>query len=114
MERIRFLQFSEKVSIMNLTRQILETGVRKFGKTGEKRGDRRDGWWLRELPGMTQFTPHLYPNRADNEAYINVDIDLRPLDDYLAKKNAGRTEDKYTYFHLISAAIARLLCCGLK
>ena len=38
---------------------------------------------------MTQFTPHLYPNRADNEAYINVDIDLRPLDDYLAKKNAG-------------------------
>ena len=30
-------------------------------------GDRKDGWWLRELPGMTQFTPHLYPNRADNE-----------------------------------------------
>ena len=56
---------------------------------------------------MTQFTPHLYPNRADNEAYINVDIDLRPLDDYLAKKNAGRTEDKYTYFHLISAAIGK-------
>ena len=70
-------------------------------------GDRRDGWWLRELPGMTQFTPHLYPNRADNEAYINVDIDLRPLDAYLAKKNAGRAEDKYTYFHLISAAIGK-------
>ena len=48
-------------------------------------GDRKDGWWLRELPGMTQFTPHLYPNRADNEAYINLDIDLRPLDAYLAK-----------------------------
>ena len=44
----------------------------------------------RELPGMTQFTPHLYPNRADNEAYINLEIDLRPLDAYLAKKNAGR------------------------
>ena len=76
-------------------------------KRKKKWGDRRDGWWLRELPGMTQFTPHLYPNRADNEAYINVDIDLRPLDDYLAKKNAGRTEDKYTYFHLISAAIGK-------
>ena len=29
---------------------------------------------------------HLYPNRADNEAYINLEIDLRPLDAYLAKR----------------------------
>ncbi len=36
--------------------------------------------------------PHLYPNRADNEAYINVDIDLRPLDDYLAKKKKRGTD----------------------
>jgi len=47
------------------------------------------------------------PNRADNEAYINVDIDLRPLEQYLEKKNEGRTDDKYTYFHVISAAIAK-------
>lgn len=70
-------------------------------------GDRKDGWWLRDLPAMNQFTPHLYPNRADNEAYINVDIDLRPLDAFLAKKNEGRAEDKYTYFHIISAAIGK-------
>lgn len=75
-------------------------GKRKFG-------DRRDGVWLRDLPSMNQIMPPLMPNRADNEAYINVAIDLRPLDAYLAKKNAGRTEDKYTYFHLVSAAIAR-------
>ncbi|MFR8332246.1 MAG: hypothetical protein ACLU9S_07680 [Oscillospiraceae bacterium] len=25
----------------------------------------------------------------------------------MAKKNAGRAEDKYTYFHLISAAIGK-------
>lgn len=73
----------------------------------KRRGDRKDGWWLQDLPGMTQFMPHLYPNRADNEAYINLDIDLRPLDAYLAKKNQGRTEDKYTYFHVISAAIGK-------
>lgn len=75
-------------------------GKRKFG-------DRRDGVWLRDLPSMNQIMPPLMPNRADNEAYINVAIDLRPLDAYLAKKNEGRTEDKYTYFHLVSAAIAR-------
>lgn len=107
MERIRFLQFSKKVSIMNLTRQILETGVRKFGKTEEKMGGPA-GWVVAAGAAWDDpVYPHLYPNRADNEAYINVDIDLRPLDDYLAKKNAGRTEDKYTYFHLISAAIGK-------
>ena len=51
--------------------------------------------------------PGIMPNRADNEAYINVDIDLRPLDAYLAEKNKDRQEDKYTYFHLISAAIGK-------
>jgi len=51
--------------------------------------------------------PDLMPNRADNEAYINVDIDARPLNDYLAKLNEGRTTDKYTFFHLISAAIGK-------
>ncbi len=75
----------------------------------EKRkwGDRRDAVWLKDLPAMNRIMPGIMPNRADNEAYINVDIDLRPLDAYLAKKNAGRETDKYTYFHVISAAIAR-------
>ena len=72
-----------------------------------KWGDRKDGVWLRDLPAMNQIMPPLIPNRADNEAYVNVDIDLRPLDAYLEKKNAGREEDKYTYFHLISAAAAK-------
>ena len=75
----------------------------------EKRkwGDRKDGIWLKDLPPLNRIMPGIMPNRADNEAYINVDIDLRPLEIYLAKKNEGRTEDKYTFFHLISAAIAK-------
>lgn len=73
----------------------------------KKWGDRKDGVWLKDLPPLNRIMPGLMPNRADNEAYISVDIDLRPLDAYLAKKNEGRTEDKYTYFHLISAAIAK-------
>lgn len=73
----------------------------------KRRGDRKDGWWLRDLPSMNQFMPHIYPNRADNEVYITEDIDLRPIEDYLAKKNEGRTEDRYTYFHVVSAAVAK-------
>ena len=70
-------------------------------------GDRRDGYWLRDIPAMNQIMPSLMPNRVDNEAFISLDIDLRPMDAYLERKNAGKTEDKYTYFHLISAAIGK-------
>ena len=74
----------------------------------KKRGDRFDGYWLRdEAPALGQFMAYLMPNRADNEAHINVDIDARPLDAFLAKKNAGRTEDKYTYFHIFLAAMVK-------
>lgn len=73
----------------------------------KKWGDRKDGVWLKDLPPLNRIMPGIMPNRADNEAYINVDIDLRPLEAYLEKKNEGRTEDKYTFFHLISAAIGK-------
>lgn len=76
-------------------------------KTKKKWGDRRDGIWLRDLPAMNRIMPPLLPNRTDNEAFVSVDIDLRPLEDYLARKNEGRTQDRYTYFHLISAAAAK-------
>ena len=74
----------------------------------KKRGDRFDGYWLRdEAPAMGQFMAYLMPNRADNEAHINIDIDTRPMDAFLAKKNEGRTEDKYTYFHVFLAAMVK-------
>ena len=75
----------------------------------EKRkwGDRKDGIWLKNIPPMNRIMAPLMPNRCDNEAYINVDIDTRPLNAYLEKLNEGRTEDKYTLFHLISAAIGK-------
>lgn len=72
-----------------------------------KWGDRKDGVWLKDIPAMNRIMAPLMPNRADNEAYITVDIDMRPLKAYLEKLNEGRTEDKYTVFHLISAAIGK-------
>ncbi len=72
-----------------------------------RRGDRRDGVWLREEPALNRFMPYVYPNRADNEAYINEEIDLRPIEDYLEKKNEGRSEDPYTYFQIICAALIK-------
>ena len=73
----------------------------------KKWGDRKDGVWLKDIPAMNRIMPGLMPNRADNEAHISVDIDTRPLNAYLEKINEGRTTDKYTFFHLISAAIGK-------
>ena len=73
----------------------------------KKWGDRKDGIWLKDIPAMNRIMPPLMPNRADNEAHISVDIDIRPITAYLEKLNAGRTEDKYTFFHIISAAIGK-------
>ena len=73
----------------------------------KKWGDRSDAVWLKDIPAMNRIMAPLMPNRADNEAHISVDIDMRPLKAYLEKLNEGRTEDKYTVFHLISAAIGK-------
>ena len=73
----------------------------------KKWGDRKDGIWLKDIPAMNRIMAPLMPNRADNEAHISVEIDARPLNAYLEKLNEGRTEDKYTFFHLISAAIGK-------
>lgn len=73
----------------------------------KKWGDRKDGIWLKDIPAMNRIMPTLMPNRADNEAFISFDIDLCPIKAYLEKLNEGRTEDKYTFFHLVSAAIGK-------
>ncbi len=73
----------------------------------KKLGDRRDAIWLKDIPSMNRIMPCIMPNRADNEAFISFDLDYRPLEAYLAKKNANRTEDKYTFFHVISCAVGK-------
>ena len=80
-----------------------------MSKAKIKRGDRRDGVWLRDLDPMHGFTPYLYPNRADNEAFIEEEIDLTPLNEYIRQKNAQNPEFRYTYFHLILAAIVKVV-----
>ncbi len=73
----------------------------------KKWGDRKDGIWLKDIPAMNRIMPALLPNRADNEAHITMDIDLRPITAYLEKLNEGRTEDKYTFFHIVGAAVGK-------
>lgn len=74
-----------------------------------RRGDRRDGRLLREMDAMHFVTAIIYPNRCDNEAYISENIELAPINAYLAKKNEGETEFPYTMFHVIVAALLKTI-----
>ena len=79
-------------------------------ETGKKRrGDRRDATLVRDLDSMHVFMPLMLPNRADNEAFIQELVDMSAVETYLEKKNAQSPEYKYTFFHVILAALARTI-----
>lgn len=74
----------------------------------KKWGDRPDAVWLKDIPSMNRIMPGIMPNRADNEAYVSVDVDYAPLKAYVEKKNEGcDPADKFTFFHVICAAVGK-------
>jgi len=75
----------------------------------KKRGDRRDGVLLRDLDPLHAFVPYLYPNRADNEAFISERIPLDKINEYLAEKNKDNPEEPYKFFHVLIAAIVKTI-----
>ena len=79
--------------------------------TKKRWGDRRDAVWLRDLDAMHVFMPYLYPNRADNEAFISETIDLENIEAYLAEKNAAlpEGEEPYKLFYLLLAALVKTI-----
>ena len=72
-------------------------------------GDRKDGRLIRDIDALHYIMPLIYPNRCDNEAYISERIDLGPINDYIEKKNAEGPLFKYTYFHIIVAALLKTI-----
>ena len=79
-----------------------ETVKRRFG-------DRRDGRWVRDVPGLTTIMMHLMPNRTAAEVYVNEKIDVTELLQWLEKKNAQHPEYKTTLMHCFTVAIARMI-----
>lgn len=73
------------------------------------RRDRWDGWYIPGLDPVHVMMPYLFGNRTMNEAVLGEVMDLTQVDAYLAKKNAANPEFKYTWFHFISAALAKAI-----
>ena len=92
-------------------------------KRKRRPGDRPDGYWLRdEEDSIHGIMPYLYPNRADNEAFIQECVDLGPVNAYVDKKNAelkakveagelppSALEDPYKMFQVILAALVKTM-----
>lgn len=76
-------------------------------KQKRRRGDRRDGYLIRDLDGFHVFIPYLMPYRADCEASIREEIDLTNALQYLEKKNAEGPATRYTVFQLVAAAAVK-------
>ena len=76
-------------------------------KKKKRWGDRFDATLIRDIDPLHWFMPYLYPNRADNEAFIREEFDLTNLEAFLARKNEGRETDKYTIFHAVAAALVK-------
>ena len=74
-----------------------------------RRGDRRDGRFVRETPGLQTVMAHLMPNRTDCEVYLNDKIDATELVAYLQKKNQEHPEYKTTLFHCFIFSVAKMI-----
>ena len=71
-------------------------------------GDRKDGRWVKDVPGLQTVMAYLMPNRTDNEVYLNETIDVTQLMKYLEKKNEGLGY-KITLFHCTITMLARMI-----
>ena len=71
--------------------------------------DRKDAYYLGDLDAVHVLTPYMMPGRTNNEAVLNELVDITAINEYLAKKNTNNPEFKYTWFHVISAAIAKTI-----
>jgi len=71
--------------------------------------DRRDGYYLKDIDSMHVIMPYVMPNRAANEAVLSELIDITAMDKYVKERNASNPDFKYTWFHVICAALSKVL-----
>lgn len=77
-------------------------------KKKKRMGDRFDATLVRNIDPLHWFMPYIYPNRADNEAFVREEFDLTNLNAFLAKKNEGLDHaHRYTIFHAVCAAVVK-------
>ena len=75
----------------------------------KRRGDRKDGYLVRETDPLHAISPYILPNRTDNEAVLTETVDMTNVVAYIEGRNADSPEFRYTFFHFICAALAKTI-----
>ena len=70
--------------------------------------DRRDAKLVKDIDAMHKVMIEIKSNRCDEDVFIHESVDVTNLVKYMNKKK--KKDDKLTYFHLFSAAIAKTIC----
>ena len=73
------------------------------------RRDRYDRIYLRDISAMHAIMPYMMPKRCDNEAVLDEVIDITAVNEYLDRRNSDNPDFKFTWFHVIAAALAKTL-----
>ncbi len=76
-------------------------------KRPRKWGDRRDGHWVKDAPGLNVVMANILPKRTECEVYLHQEIDITDLLTYLEAKNTPDSPYKTTLFHCIVTIVAR-------
>lgn len=71
--------------------------------------DRNDGIYLKNIDSMHVIMPYVMPHRSANEAVLTEEIDISAIDAFIKEKNAAMPDFKYTWFHVICAALAKTI-----
>lgn len=77
-------------------------------KRKRKFGDRKDGHWVKDAPGLNVIMTCLFPKRTDSEVFFHHEIDVTELLKYIKEKNSHNPEYKITIFHCFLTMFARL------
>jgi len=88
-------------------------------RTKKVRGDRKDGWILKDLSSFSKLVPHLMTSRDSSSIYFKEKLDVTLFVEYINQKNLELSSnpietpygvvDKITYFNVFIAALVRLL-----
>lgn len=70
-------------------------------------GKRSDGRLIKGVDIFFKIIPHIMDKRSDSQVFFKSEIELGPLDEYIAKKEAEGI--KITYMDIIYAALVRLI-----
>ncbi len=71
--------------------------------------NRPDGTRVTDMPRLRHFLPYLLSTRNEAPVYMAQHIDVSATQDYIARWNSGTGRQPLTLFHVVMAALARVM-----